>query len=336
MKGLYSGVTMKLRYIWPKGFQKKVVSLSHEGQVRLSWVDWYLSHGKNARATCRHFGISPDTFYLWKNRFNPGNLITLEDNKTTRRPKHLREMTTSLAYIQKVIQIRKDDPEKSKYEISEELKREGIKLGTSTIQKIINRHKSLLLNSLHYQKQKTHRKMAIARIKAAKELKEKCPGSLVQIDTKHLYVLNKRFYVFAAVDSFSRMGYISAFETGSSLSGSLFLEEVLNYFPFKVKAIQTDNGSEYLLNFHKTCKQNSIPHYFIDPYCPRQNGRAERFIQTATYEFFNWQDDLLPEINQLKEKCQKFNEKYNNYRFHRSLGYNTPREYLEERKVYVI
>lgn len=336
MKGLYSGVTMKLRYIWPKGFQNKIVSLSHEAQVRLSWVDWYLSHGKNGRATCRHFGISPDTFYLWKRRFNPGNLITLEDNKTSRRPKHLREMTTPLVYIQKVIQIRRDDPEKSKYEIAEELKREGIKLGTSTVQKIINRHQSLLLNSLHYRKLKAHRKLSIARIKAAKELREKEPGSLVQIDTKHLYILHKRFYVFAAVDSFSRLGYISAFETGSSLSGSLFLEEVLNYFPFKIEAIQTDNGGEYLLNFHKICKENSILHYFTDPYCPKQNGRAERFIQTATYEFFNWQDDLLPEITKLKEKCQKFNEKYNNYRFHRSLGYNTPREYLEERKVYVI
>lgn len=336
MKGLYSGVTMKLRYIWPKGFQKKVIYLSHGAQVRLSWIDWYLSHGKNARGTCRHFGISPDTFYLWKNRFNPGSLITLEDNKTTRRPKHLREMTTPLIHIQKVIQIRKNDPEKSKYEIAEEMKREGIKMGTSTIQKIINRHRDLLFNSLHYRKLKAHRKMAIARIKAAKELKEKEPGSLVQIDTKHLYILNKRFYVFAAVDSFSRLGYISAFETGSSLSGSLFLEEVLNYFPFKVEAIQTDNGSEYLLNFHKVCQEKNIPHFFTDPYCPKQNGRAERFIQTATYEFFNWQDDLLPEIGQLKEKCQQFNDKYNNYRFHRSLGYNTPREYLMKGKVSVI
>ena len=180
---------MKLRYIWPKGFQNKIVSLSHEAQVRLSWIDWYLSHGKNGRATCRHFGISPDTFYLWKRRFNPGSLITLKDNKTTRRPKHLREMTTSLIHIQKVIQIRRDDPEKSKYEIQEELKREGIKMGTSTVQKIINRHQGLLLNSLHCRKQKLHRKLAIARIKAAKELREKEPGSLVQIDTKHLYIL---------------------------------------------------------------------------------------------------------------------------------------------------
>lgn len=335
MKGLYNGVTMKLRYLWPKGFQDKVISLSPEGKTRLSWMDWYFSHGRNARAACRHFGISPDTFYLWKNRFNSGSLITLEDNKATRRPTHLREMTTSIEVINKVVDIRRLDQEKSKYEICEELKREGVLVGTSTIQRIINRHPTLV-NSQHVKKMRSHHRYAIARIKAAKEMREKEPGSLVQVDTKHLYILGKRFYVFAAVDSFSRLGYISGFETGSSLSSSLFLQELVKYFPFPIKAIQTDNGSEYLLNFHKTCQEKSIPHYFTDPYCPKQNGRAERFIQTATYEFFNWQDDLLPEIHQLRDKCQIFNQKYNNYRFHRSLGYNTPREYLEQRKVYVI
>src|SRR3989344_1142149 len=335
MKGLYSGVTMKLRYLWPKGFQNKVIFLSQSGKTRLSWIDWYFSHGKNARATCRHFGISPDTFYLWKGRFNPGSLSTLEDNKATRRPRNVRKPTTHSEIINKVVGIRKLDLEKSKYEICEELKREGVRIGTSTIQRIINRHPTLA-NSQHVKKVRFHRRHVIARLKAAKELREKEPGSLVQVDTKHLYVLGKRFYVFAAVDSFSRLGYISAFKTGSSLSGSLFLQELVIYFPFTIKGIQTDNGSEYLLNFHKTCQEKHIPHYFTDPYCPKQNGRAERFIQTATYEFFNWQYDLLPDISQLNDKCKIFNEKYNNYRFHRSLGYNTPREYLQQRQVYVI
>lgn len=326
---------MKLRYLWPKGFSDRVISLSSSGKTRLSWIDWYLSHGKNARLTCRHFGLSPDTFYLWKKRFNPGNLVTLEDNKKTRRPRHLRQATTPIFVINKVVEVRKLDPEKSKYEIQEELKREGIVMGSSTIQRIINRHKDLL-NTQHVKRIKSHRKLAIARIKAAKELRERHPGSLVQIDTKHLYILGKRFYLFAAVDSFSRMGYVSAFETGSSLSASLFLEELAEYFPFKISAIQTDNGSEYLLNFHKACQEKEIAHFFTDPYCPKQNGRAERFIQTATYEFFNWQSDLLPDIEQIRKVCPIFNEKYNNYRFHQSLGYNTPREYLQLKQVYVI
>lgn len=332
---MYNGVTMRLRYRWPKGFQDRIISLSSDGKTRLSWIDWYLSHSKNARFTCRHFGISPDTFYLWKKRFNPGSLATLEDNKKTRRPKHLREATTPRGIIDEVIKVRQLDLEKSKYEIYEELKRKDIRVSTSTIQRIINRHPELA-NSQHIKRIKSHRKMAIARLKAAKELREKHPGSLVQIDTKHLYVLGRRFYLFAAVDSCSRLGYVSAFETGSSLSASLFLEELIGYFPFKIQAIQTDNGSEYLLNFHAACTDKGITHFFTDPYCPKQNGRAERFIQTVTYEFFNYQEDLLPDIEAIRKRCPIFNEKYNNYRFHRSLGYNTPREYLELRQAYVI
>ena len=162
----------------------------------------------------------------------------------------------------------------------------GIVIGYNTIQKIINRHPELL-NSQHLKRLRTHRKMAIARIKAARELREKYPGSLVQIDTKHLYVLGKRFYLFAAVDCKSRSGFIWPYETASSASAADFLTKLVNYLSFAVEAVQTDNGPEYLLNFHKTCQKLGIIHYFTDPYCPKQNGRVERLIQTATYEFFN-------------------------------------------------
>lgn len=318
---------MRLRYLFPKNNFHRVVDLSLEARRRLAWLDWYFGHGKNARLTCRHFGLSPDTFYRWKRRFNKRNLLTLEDDPKTRRPHHLREMTTSLAAIRRVIAIRQEDQEKSKYEIQEELRREGISLGYNTIQKIINRH-SFLFNTQYQKKIRSRRKMSIARIKAARELKERSPGSLVQIDTKHLYVLNQRFYLFCAVDCRSRFGFVLPFKTGSSSSGREFLEALLLFFPFKVEAIQTDNGCEYLGSFHQRCQERGITHYFTDPQSPKQNGRAERFIQTATYEFFNWQDDLLPDLAMLREKSNRFNFKYNYQRFHQKLGYQTPAEKL--------
>ena len=58
------------------------------------------------------------------------------------------------------------------------------------------------------------------------------------------------------------------------------------------------------------------------------NSRVERLIQTATYEFFNWQDDLLDDIDQINQRCVIFNNKYNNLRYHQSLGYKTPMQYL--------
>jgi len=330
MKGMYNGVTMKLRYLYPY-LSTKCLSLSKPAQLRLAWFDWYSGHNKNARLTCRHFGISPDTFYRWKKRFNTNNLKSLEDNKKNRRPHKLRNMSTSIEIIRTVILIRKNNLEMSKYEIKEELKRKNISLGTSSIQKIINRNPSLL-NTQHIKKLKSRKKRHIARIKAGSELKDKYPGALVQVDTKHLYILGKRFYLFTAIDCKSRIGFVSVYLTGSSLSGAEFLKEMVTFSPFKIEAIQTDNGSEYLLNFHKKCEELGIKHFFTDPRCPKQNGRVERFIQTATYEFFNWQDDLVDEILMIKEKCLEFNLMYNTKRYHQALGYKTPFEYLEELK----
>jgi transposase InsO family protein len=307
--------------------QIKAASLSKEGLKRLYWLDWYQSHDTNAERACRHFGLSKSVFYRWKNRFNRDNLKTLEDDKSSRKPKHVREMVTPVWLREKIYNIRFSDLEKSKYEIQEELKREGIKIGRTTIQKVINRHPELL-NTQHHKRVRYHHHLKIQRLKAARELREKELGSLVQIDTKHFYVVDRKFYLFSAVDCKSRFGFVYCYKTISSSSGKDFLKRVKDYFPFPIQAVNTDNGSEYLLEFHKETEDQGINHFFSSPNCPKQNGRVERFHQTVEYEFFNYQDDLLPDLNLINRKCMEFNEKYNNRRFHQSLGYQTPQEYV--------
>lgn len=306
----------------------QAASLSKDGLKRLTWFDWYYTHGKNAEATCRHFDISKSVFYRWFNRFDKRNLLTLEFDSKTRRPHKVREMTTAQWIQDKIYTIRLADPEKSKYEIQEELRREGISVGQTTIQKIINRHAELH-NTQYRKRLKRQKKHAIVRVRAAKELREKALGSLVQIDTKYLTVLGHRYYLFSAIDCKSRYGFIYAYTTISSASGRDFVRRVRTYFPFVIQAINTDNGSEYLLNFHKEIESWGIPHYFTDPHCPKQNGRVERFHQTAEYEFFHHQE-LFDEIAYLREQCMLFNTKYNTQRFHRSLGYKTPMEIVLE------
>jgi transposase InsO family protein len=306
--------------------QIRAASLSQEARKRLVWIDWYYAHGKNAEGTCRHFGISKSVFYRWFNRFDKKNLQSLEFDSKTRRPKRVREMTTPLWIQQKIVAIREEDVEKSKYEIQEELRRAGIQAGQSAIQKVINRNPRLL-NMQHKRRVRKHRNYAIARVKASRELREKALGSLVQIDTKYFYVLGKKFYLFTAIDCKSRYGFLYCYKTISSVSGKDFLGRVKAYFPFPIQAVNTDNGSEYLLNFHKELEEEwKIPHYFTDPHCPKQNGRVERLHQTAEYEYFNYQTDLLDDLDMINERCMAFNTKYNSHRFHRSLGYKTPAE----------
>lgn len=289
-------------------------------------MDWYYTHGKNAESTCRHFSLSKSLFYRWFNRFDKKNLSTLEFDTATRRPHTLREMTTPPRILKLVYDIRLADLSKSKYEIEEELKRSGIKIASKVIQKVINRHMELR-NEETNRKWKVSRNLKIKRIKAAIELKEKDLGSLVQIDTKHLYILGSRFYIFVAIDCKSRLGFVYAYKSCSSANAADFLLKVINYFPFPILAVNTDNGPEYFLNFHKTCKQLNIPHYFTHPHTPKMNARAERFIKTLEYEFLHYRT-LIPEIEEVRKICWEFNDLYNKKRFHQALHYKTPLEYV--------
>ena len=311
----------------------QAASLSKDALQRLTWIDWYYSHEENAERTCRHFGVSKSVFYRWFNRFNRRNLKSLEFDTKKRRPRKVREMTTPQWIQKKIYDIRFADIEKSKYEIQAELREEGIIVGRNCIQKIINRNPELK-NIQHKKRILTRNRQKIARIKAARELKEKEIGSLVQVDTKYFTVLGCRFFIFSAIDCKSRYGFIYAYTTISSTSGQDFIKRVRGYFPFPIQAINTDNGSEYLLNFHKEIERWGIPHYFTDPHCPKQNSRVERFHQTAEYEYLNYQN-LFPDISLLREHCMAFNTKYNTRRLHKSLSYRTPEkvvlEYLQQK-----
>ena len=51
--------------------------LSREARIRLAWMDFDRDSGNVAR-TCRHFGISRQTFCRWQRRYDPYDLTSLE------------------------------------------------------------------------------------------------------------------------------------------------------------------------------------------------------------------------------------------------------------------
>ena len=74
--------------------------LSKPARQRLKWLDYYREHGSNARLTCRHFDIPPQTFYRWKGRYDPKDLTSLEGR--SHRPKRVRQPTWSKELAQAV------------------------------------------------------------------------------------------------------------------------------------------------------------------------------------------------------------------------------------------
>ncbi|HEX2694812.1 MAG TPA: leucine zipper domain-containing protein, partial [Acidobacteriota bacterium] len=78
-------------------------SLSKGAGRRLRWMDHYAEHG-NARLTCRYSGISAPTFYRWKNRHDPYDLTTLEEE--SRRPHKVPQSRTPGAVESRVLELR--------------------------------------------------------------------------------------------------------------------------------------------------------------------------------------------------------------------------------------
>jgi putative transposase len=109
MKGLYNGSVMNVYCAIP-GYNRlaRVPKLTKEATRRLKWLDYYHSHEDNARLSCRHFDISPQTFYRWKNRYNPGHIESLEAHSC--RPRKLRQPSYTGELIKAVLELREEYP----------------------------------------------------------------------------------------------------------------------------------------------------------------------------------------------------------------------------------
>ena len=330
MNGRYNGASMKAHTILPGAARlSRLLDISNTAKQRLKWIDWYNSHGRNARLTCRHFGIAPDTFYRWKRRFKPGIPVILESTST--RPHTIRGSFLSFNTIQKVVDLRKHNMALSKYKIAAILVRDhGIRLSASTIGRILTKRglieQARLIKGIKRRKRVNWK---IPRYRITAEHRYKAPGHLVQIDTKHIMILGQKFYQFTAVDCFTRIGYSKIYTSTGTANGKDFLISLLLAFPFKVNAVQTDNGHEFLLYFHQECVKRGIAHFFSRPRTPTDNTMVERIIQTTEYELWLFDETIIPDMVYLNKRISAWFGRYNTYRPHQSLNYLTPMEYYQ-------
>ena len=110
--------------------------LTRDAKQRLKWMGHYKKY-RSARLTCRHFGISPDTFYLWKRRFDPNNLESLEDDKKNRRPKAIRKPRYTFMQIEAVRKLKLENPKAGKVVITKLLREKSFKLSMATVGRIL-------------------------------------------------------------------------------------------------------------------------------------------------------------------------------------------------------
>lgn len=306
--------------------------ISARTKVKLSWMEYYKKVG-NARLACRHFGISPDTFYRWKNRYKPLNLKTLEDDPKTRRPKRLRIPTTSLEVVEKIRSYSILYPRWGKEKIAVLLQRDGFKVSVSMVGRTIRRLKDKGILKEPLSNFISAKKRYLQRIWAGRKPEDYIinnPGHLVEVDTLDVRptpgVIRKQF---TARDVISKWDVIEIYGSATSFLAAKFLNTLLTRAPFQIIAIQIDGGSEFKGEFELECQRRNIKLFVLPPRSPKLNGCVERSNRTHTEEFYEVNDFPI-EIPALNEELRKWETIYNTIRPHQSLNYLTPLEYINQ------
>lgn len=250
-------------------------------------------------------------------------------------PKSTRPKTnpneTPIRIKERVIELRKETGLCAR-KLNWKLEKENIVLHENTVHKFIK--KEGLVRKYRVRKLK----WKYIKIPLAK-------GELVEIDVKYVpdLIKNKQYYQFTAIDCASRWRYLKIYENYSNSDSIDFLKEVIRIAPFRIRAIKTDNGSNFTnryTGYSKSsdplnprlhaldilCQKYNIIHYLIDPGKPAQNGKVERSHRTDQEMFYG--RNKFKTLKELKEKIKMWNEEYNNLE-HCSLDGKTPNEMLE-------
>lgn len=196
--------------------------------------------------------------------------------------------------------------------------------GTTKINKIIVRNNYFFERPL-----KLKRKSKLLSPRLKRSPKETFPGYL-EMDSITLYVLKKKYYFITVIDVVTKFAYCALVKNLSSKQAKDVLIKFISQYQYSIRAIQTDNGSEFLKYFEAYLQQSNILHHFIYPRSPRINGVIERFNRTIQDEFLNRSNELYCDLLAFEEKLVHYLSWYNTKRPHYSLNMQTPLAYLQQ------
>jgi transposase InsO family protein len=174
----------------------------------------------------------------------------------------------------------------------------------------------------------------------SKNFKSYEPG-FIHIDSFQLPTLGgKKRYCYLAIDRATRISTLEIYESRDQGIGVDFLGKALQFFPFLIHRVLTDNGGEFTNRHYKPkqggpkrlhpfallCLERGISHRLIAPYTPRTNGMVERMVQTtknATTLKYTYSSP-----HEMITSLHHWMRTYNQYRKHSAIGRRTPEQEL--------
>lgn len=174
-------------------------------------------------------------------------------------------------------------------------------------------------------------------LRKPKDLIPQYPGHVVALDTIEKQRNGRRMYILTAIDIYSRTTFSIATKSHSSKTFAHFFYLIMQMFPYEVKNVLTDNGSEFKLHPDALLTKNNITHYHTYPKTPKMNAHCESFNGTIQEEFVDYNTNLLfDDTTKFNEKLSKYLGFYNTKRVHCSFNNKlAPLEVLVRSDYYV-
>ncbi len=263
-------------------------SITQDMQFRQSLMRYAEKYGVS-RAS-RKYSKSPSYIYFWRARWD-GSPESLRPQ--SRRPHHHPNQHTE-SELTLIRDMRRRNPNLGVVELWHRLRKRGYTRHVYSLYRVLHR-----LNMLPAAKEK--KKYVAKRYQQMTH-----PGERIQIDVKVvprrcIADPNLRLYQYTAIDEFSRLRYLGAYEEQSTYSSADFLKKAVAWYArrgIKVECVQTDNGFEFTNRFstskrdlptlfETTAVHLGIRHKLIRPYTPRHNGKVERSHREDQKRFYD-------------------------------------------------
>ena len=169
----------------------------------------------------------------------------------------------------------------------------------------------------------------------------KTAGERVQIDVKYvprtcLIKGMPQLYQYTAVDECTRIRCRMIFDEHSSWNAVRFLHYARKKFPFEIRCVQTDNGTEFtnalcnpgkLSEFEQYLNKEKIAHKRIRVATPRHNGKVERVHRMDSERFYP--NRTFYSVKDANEQLQRYQRWDNNFPL-LVLGRKSPLQYWRE------
>lgn len=280
---LYNGDNMKFITSLTRFNTSDVAKLRHD------ILTFYGKHG--VTATIDAYGVSRRTIFRWKKLLRDGYGTLERLVPSSRAPHKKRQMMTHYKVISFIRTIREEVPHLGKEKIKPLLDEYCLEVGIPTIAestiaigKVIKRYG---MNShakrIYHNPSSGFAQRRIRYKTKVKRSPKSAPPGYVEIDTIHTFVDGMRLYIFNAVDVSLKFQFSFGYTTLTSKNATDFYKrlELVYPLPNTIHTVQTDNGLEYLGDFHSYLEEKiTLKHLFIYPRCPKINGFVERANRT--------------------------------------------------------